>query len=55
MIDEIIFGLHFKLRKDLLERWCNDYGYETIEEFKNKSNYEVAYRIYCNSYFQRNW
>ena len=55
MIDEIIFGLHFKLRKDIFEHWCNDYGYKSIQEFKNKSNYDIAYKIYCNSYFQRRW
>lgn len=55
MIDEIIFNIHFKIHKCYLERWCQDYGYKNIEDFKIKGNDEVAYMIYCNSYFQRSW
>lgn len=55
MINEYIFGLHFKIRIDLLERWLNDYGFKDIEEFKLNGSKEIAYRIYCNCYFQRGW
>lgn len=54
-IDEEIFGLRFNIRKDILERWCNDYGYRDIDEFKKKSNLKTAYLIYINSYCQRRW
>lgn len=54
-IDEYILGLHFNLRKDILERWCNEYGYKTIDEFKRKADYGTVYAVYCNSYFQRGW
>lgn len=55
MIDEYICGLHFKIRKDLLTRWVNDYGFKDIEDFKLRGDKDIAYRVYCNSYFQRNW
>ena len=53
MIDEVIFGIKFKIKKEYLEQWCNECGYCSIEDFKKNGNIEVAYRIYCYSYSER--
>ena len=52
MINEVIFGIRFKIKKAYFDQWCNEYGYVSYEDFKENGNKEIAYKIYCNSYFQ---
>lgn len=50
MVVKLKNNMSFEMREDILERWCGELKYKSIEDFIDNHTIEDGYKILCYSF-----